>query len=221
MDNECPICGDIDGNYESSGVAQLFGNSILDEAILWSDANLFLLPAPGCIVPGYLILATRDHLLNFANLQTGVLRRVDSIWGSLRKESFHLGLGNYVLFEHGSGAYGRGSGCIEHAHLHMVPCKRPYDLLYKMQNSFEGIRIDQVSKISEVYSGQPYIVLSIEETTTFFQTPAVLSQQLRRIVAEQQGIGEQWNWREYPQQSNFLSTLRLFQELFREGALAL
>lgn len=219
--SDCPICGDINHICDSSGVAGLFGPAALENAILWRDTDLFLLPAPGCFVTGYLILATINHFLSFASLDNHVLGKVDTIWASIRDQTEHLGLGNYVLFEHGSGAHSRGSACVEHAHLHMVPCRRPRELIEALQKFFSSEAINHVSDLGNVYDGQPYIVIAFNSEVVFFRTPVVISQLSRRIVANQWGLGDQWNWREYPQRDNFFSTLELFQRLIRQGELIL
>jgi diadenosine tetraphosphate (Ap4A) HIT family hydrolase len=210
---DCYICGDLYSIPDISGIARLYGSDILEQSILWQNDDLALIPAPGNITPGYLILTTTNHISRFANASIQQLLAAKAILQCIRSIGNDLGMANYVLFEHGGVSINsRGAACIDHAHWHLAPCPEPSLLRMRLKSRFKESSHNDLLDIVSLRDVPPYILLVTEEGIFSYITPEIESQYLRKHLALQWRIPEQWNWRLYPLKSNYLQTLHLFKE---------
>jgi diadenosine tetraphosphate (Ap4A) HIT family hydrolase len=211
----CYLCGDLQQDPETSGIARLYGEDALGESFLWEDDEFFLIPAPGTITPGYLILATKLHCSRFADLGTPTLAKAERIWTRIQKLGQQLGLAPYVLFEHGGVSYHqRGAACIDHAHFHMAPCLHPLGLWQNLHLQFDETLLGGFREIRDLSNKPPYILLVTSNEMYSYITPAVQSQFVRRLLALQWGVPMQWNWRLHTFPENFRATFQMFKDYF-------
>lgn len=211
----CLLCADLERDLAASGIARLYGSSVLEQSILWQDEQLYLTPAPGNIVPGYLILATKRHVKNFATLPEYLLQRVALVLRAIRSEADRLGLAPCVSFEHGAvSMYSRGAACVDHAHIHICPSPDAGELFRFMKKHFAETEIPHLSDLTTVSgTGTPYIWLNTPNRMCSYQVEVAPSQLLRQCLADQWNLTSCWDWRSHPMRENYLETLRLFTKL--------
>lgn len=215
----CPLCGDLSRDPMRSGIMRLYGEDALPTAIMWESAELYLTPGPGTIMPGYLILATKRHYVNFAQLPDGALAEAWDVVEAVARIGAANGLDPYLLFEHGSGdRHARGASCIEHAHMHLAPSPAPERIRAILATYFHERSLSQFNEIRSLKRGAPYVFLSFSGGFYVYGTICIPSQFVRRILAAERGIPEQWRWSDHPLPENFWKTHALFNGKLRSLA---
>jgi diadenosine tetraphosphate (Ap4A) HIT family hydrolase len=212
--NDCFLCADWNRDPARSGISQILGRKALDEAFLWESEDLYLTPALGCITPGYLILAPKQHYISFAQVPNGLLTSAKQLWMEVNEIGTGLGLPGYVLFEHGAATRDwRGAACIEHAHLHLVPSPDHVELNRLMETEYPQRQHSGFEDIRTLDGGPPYVLLMNSRGIFSYQTPEIASQYLRKHIAAQWEVPDKWNWRLHPFGKNFWRTIDLFSGL--------
>ena len=208
----CPMCGDRLRNPNTSGIMRLYGADALPSAILWESEDLYLTPGPGTLMPGYLIVATRRHYMNFAEVPDTALGDLSGLVRAVSEIGATNALAPYLMFEHGSGkGPAKGASCVDHAHMHLAPCRDP-DLIQKeLEARFAGRALLGVADIRLLNGGEPYVFLHYDGRSYAYETPDIPCQFVRRLLAIEVGMPEQWNWFEHPCASNFWATQAQFK----------
>ena len=102
-----------------------------------------------------------------------------------------------VCFEHGSvSCTNRFGGCINHAHIHIVPCRNSLidEIgLYELQTQ-------QIGSVADLQAyGQrcePYLYFQDTDDREYLITgDNVVSQFFRKLLAQQHDVAEKWDWR--------------------------
>lgn len=206
----CYLCADLDRDAQASGIAQLYGPSILKDAFIWESQDFYITPAPGTIAVGYLILAPKAHVPSFARLSLEQLVEVASIVDHVVKLGKQLGFEQYIAFEHGSVSFhSRGAACVDHAHLHLTPAPNFSEFREVLQGSFNESLLEGIADLADWPKDTPYVLLTNNATMYCYAAPHAPSQLLRRVLASQWSIGSQWNWRLHPLKENFCETIRV------------
>lgn len=161
--------------------------------VVYQDDTFTAVAAIGSFVPGYLLLLPAQHFQSFASLGESAFLDALRVIQSLRDRMYPI-FGEAVLFEHGSHGTQPGGACLDHAHLHLVPCRRPARLLDGLPDS---IRLRRTSDLLE-YSQQPYLFAQDSgQAGVVIPNPQVRSQYLRRRLAEVLDVTERWDWAAY------------------------
>ena len=187
-----------------------------DKRSIWNTAliesrHFLVVPTLGMLVPGWLLIITKEHYLNMGLVPDDFYPELEEVRKAVRlklKEKF----GSTVVFEHGPGRPGESSGCgIDHAHWHVVPLS--VDLLPELETRFPGRRIANTLEIKRGLSeATTYIFYEnqIEEAYLFLAN-GLPCQFFRRLIAEKIGKGEHWDWHNEPGLSNIVTTLQQLQ----------
>jgi diadenosine tetraphosphate (Ap4A) HIT family hydrolase len=157
------------------------------------------------LVPGHLLIVSRGHHKSVGSL--GSSRSIESVAAVLncirnRYESSGL----YVIaFEHGPHRYGEAGSCIDHAHVHVVPCaKEVYVTDISLSPFLRSVglgdwrRLEDFNSLRRLASKVSY--LWIQDTsrnsaiTVVGEKCFLPSQALRCWCAEVLNLGH-WDWR--------------------------
>lgn len=153
--------------------------------------DLAIKPDLGMLMPGHLLVITQAHLTSFAQLDRERLSTIDEQL-SLYEPALASSFGNYFRIEHGSDnlrAHGSG-GCIEHAHIHLIPADEDAGPYIQAQLPWE--QLDQYDDLVELRD-RPYIYLGRSSMHFVIPDPNLSGQWARRQVAAVRGL-EQWDW---------------------------
>lgn len=196
MNQFCPYCNTF-----------LAGNSgnLWDQIIFESD-NFIVTPTKGAIVPGWLLVTPKKHIINIGKIPSELSSEFYSIQETATSYLEHL-FGPVTLFEHGPIVENDALGCgINHAHLHIVSL--PFTLSFAVQQyqSFttKWINIESTDYLSYIKSlEQQYLffkdwdgVAKISEVTSS------ISQYFRKVVAFSIGTPESFDYKEHHFSSN-------------------
>jgi len=164
--------------------------------------NFLLIPDIRPIVPGHLLLITRQHYSSVARVQPELRRELKQF-----KEGIQISLESkheeFFWFEHGSGSSpGSNSCCVRHAHLHFIPIRpegmeeylRRVSLSDALQEAAGGIEVLFNAKDDYIYfERRDGSCIFVERP--FRPLPRQLARMLvaRMLVARKEGTPE-WDW---------------------------
>lgn len=199
---ECTFCQKFD--------QELFHtlHPIFDK-IIWDNKDFVIVPARGSLVEGYLLIFPKKHYHSLANLPHNLLSSLSKIKSAIRR-MLATHFTDPIFFEHGAVCRTKRAGSsIEHAHLHCVPFEK--DLVPRLQLLHRFTSIDKFEDIAKQSAKhQSYIYFENQNQEKFIlDDVSVPSQHLRRVIAEELGIPDRWDWTVFSFKQNVVSTLKV------------
>lgn len=167
--------------------------------ILWADESLFAIPCIGQLEVGhFLVIPVQHHCtLRDTNSAVGPIGANVAIAIEFACEALGLTNRELLVFEHGARDPQDGGCGIYHAHLHVVPVMRTFDLptLFDLQLSDRAKTLDDA--LAKIAPGSSYALAGIWGEEFRYQPLAtpLPSQFMRRKVANALGK-DQWDWRQ-------------------------
>lgn len=188
--------------------------ALWDREILRTE-RFVAVPSAGSLVDGWTLVVPRRPMLNLSQMTADERGELDAISSRIADRLLALGQEVY-FFEHGSCALGSLTGCgVDQAHLHIVPL--PFDLIAAATARTEaGIVWREAQKTELPLEALPddheYVAIWSRSggRTMVGAVAEPVSQWLRRVIADELGIGAQWNYRSHPQAQRVRATLALF-----------
>ncbi len=192
---------------------RLFGaaavNAPWDTTIAETD-KYRIVPTKGSLVPGWLLVVSKRHVLCSGELETHELNRLERAIG-VAKEFVERHFGAATIFEHGPRVAGTSLGCgVDHLHFHVAPLK--FSLVEAVDSvvpnakwaKLEGLpALRTLHKASIGYA----VVREPGAEMAWFQPPPSIRQPLRRAIANELGIPELFDYAAHPHVENILRTL--------------
>ena len=206
----------------SARFATIFGSKSTGRRAIWDtivgETDRFVaIPSKGSLVPGWLLIVPKRHVLSCAALSREERRELHFFKDHLAERVCSV-FGPVTFFEHGPSHSGSPFGCgLDHAHLHLVPL--PFDVLQAAQGmSHERIVWKHLLPNAEAYDyvspDQNYILIVAPYGRTAVATDVpVESQWLRRVIASHLGMCDQWDYQAHPFTKNVALTLRALRFL--------
>jgi diadenosine tetraphosphate (Ap4A) HIT family hydrolase len=188
-----------------------------DREILRTE-RFVALPSVGALVPGWTLVVPRRPLRNLSDASFEERTELGEIANTIAHALQRAGE-QVFCFEHGSRYAGSLTGCgVDQAHLHIVPLT--FDLIQAALRHDDGAIIWHQPKISTApldtlpQQGE-YVALwrNADHLTLIGKVRFPISQWVRRVIADELGIGSEWNYRTHPQSLNVRSTLAILAEL--------
>jgi diadenosine tetraphosphate (Ap4A) HIT family hydrolase len=181
--------------------------------VVAETSHLVAVPSVGSLVPGWLLVVPRIHLLSFGAADPPVLRQlvveVEQI-----AASWATTFGPLSWFEHGASEPGSAVGCsIDHAHMHLVPTGST-DLLAGAatvlpQLVFEPV-VGLAATVAVAADDEPYLYLRTPAGRSWLASGHdIPSQAFRRVIANQQGCPDEFDWKTHSRVDVLRRTLQL------------
>lgn len=188
-----------------------------DETLLFQNDEVYVLPALGSFVSGYVLLIHQDHCDCFAEAMSITTARTKQKLRSLLEEVYQ----KCIFFEHGraGGCFDRGNCRIDfHAHLHALPVD--VDISDRIAEDFQQIQIDSwhdIVPLAEEYPEYLYFENSNEEQYFYVVEGTAEDQYLRKRVCESIDLPVEYaNWRQHPFHDTMIQTIDQLQNRMRE-----
>lgn len=182
----------------SGGSGSLFARLYGDQPpsrVVASTRHFVVVADLSPLVAGHLLVIPRRDISSFAQvtddewadwrvLRASLVDRLSSHWRTP------------IVFEHGSTEGMRGSACITHAHLHLLPAD--VDMMSRIEG--DGLELSPVRGFREIpfAASSPYFFVEVpghEPLVARADYPAMPSQYLRRVAASELGIPDpEWDW---------------------------
>lgn len=182
-----------------------------------TEGGWVLLPTIGALTPGYCLFMPLEHLDAAADVTPVGLQRVAEETEGMRA-LIQARYGPVILAEHGPRDCELGASCCSHCHLHLIPVPDPDQILAAYEKtSGPGLRLTSMTGLPAVVDGS-YLYLSPRPGEHYYWPSAGFARQfVRRVCAEQLGIGAFYDWRDHPFTEN---RQRTFAELSADLHLA-
>jgi len=181
------------------------------DSVIEDGAGYSVVPTKGALVPGWLLVVGKKHLLcsaalgggDFEDFASGVYRArrmVESMFGAA------------TLFENGPSKEAMSIGCgIDHVHMHVVPLR--FSLTEAARRMYPSLvdwqpcgGLEQLRRTHRV--GTPYIYIEEPNSAPLFAIPRKhSSQMLRRVIAREVGRRDSWDYSRYDGAANAERTL--------------
>jgi ATP adenylyltransferase len=211
----CCICSQIRGDANNDLLAQLVEPDKYVRRVPLESESFAVIPSIGPLVEGHVLLCPKQHFKSFAQMPTMledefaiIKKRLSAILTRTYRHRIHY-------FEHGSAKAAEQPMCtVEHAHLHLVPTD--IQIWPTIQHQFEWRRIESnITDLSALVGNMEYIWYETPDGLSFVAKGVegtFESQYLRKIFANAAGLGEMWNWREFPRVTVISDTYASIQE---------
>jgi diadenosine tetraphosphate (Ap4A) HIT family hydrolase len=194
-DLDCPYC--IEFIYRKpKPILNTIGYPYQDR-ILYENEHALVVPTIGSIVPNYLLIIPKRHVISCNDLSS---EEIESLIQCKKKIEHNVG--NGTIFEHGSLSREKSGGAsIEHAHLHFIPVEIDHSII---SNKLDFKKINSIAEINSVDS--EYLLIWNKKGIYYAKSDSVPSQFLRKVIAEYFGVPDKWNWKEFPFVENMQHT---------------
>jgi diadenosine tetraphosphate (Ap4A) HIT family hydrolase len=180
------------------------------DQVLFETDRFVVVPTVGALVEGWLLVVTRESHVCMGAIDNRLrreLRLVIALFTAALRDCY----GNVAIFEHGPSCLGQLVGCgVDHAHLHLLPA--PGNLVADVATvssvDLEWRFADGLIAASE-YFNTDRAYLYVEQPigrAMIADAGQAPSQLFRRVVANQIGVPEKFDWRANPMESNVIRT---------------
>lgn len=171
--------------------------------------NFSVLISIGPLVQGHVMVVSRQHYLSMGDMPEELYEEFNqaqkSTWEALdatyRKP--------VISFEHGPAVKGCHAGaCVDHAHLHMMPFNKTISWKANEfgERQYHSGYVHQVLR-ELVNNGKSYLHIHENgESFIFKLTKDLPSQFMRRVISEQTGKENTWDWAVFPRLEDMLET---------------
>lgn len=210
IDTSSEFSAELDGHPEESAFGMVYeGNPPSRELLRMRHFSVFADLAP--LTVGHLLVVPRTYVPSFAQLASDAWQE----WEKLRNDladAVGAAWGPALFYEHGSTGAMRGSACITHAHLQVVPMA--LDLASEMRR--DGLEVLAVRNQRDVRGAaeRPYFYVELaggDAHLAWADAPAMPSQYLRRLVARLLGLPDPaWDWGVVVNRQLLRETLKTF-----------
>ena len=185
-----------------------------NEQPILETENFFVVPALGTFIPGYLLIVSNAHKLNFASIITSD-EKIENELAILKEEIKSAVIYIYgeqpFFFEHGVVNPKKQSiSCVDHAHIHVVPHRNIMEDIEKSYHLRPICGYDELARIPNNYIHYEY------GDQEFFALPlGGVRQYVRQILADNIGIDyPKWDWRVEPHLQEFENTRQAMRQYF-------
>ncbi len=186
--------------------------------IILETSNCLAVAGLGALTEGYVLIFPKDHYLSIGAIpheQISEITRLKEVIGTMIEHLY----GQVVFFEHGMSTRGYSGGCIDHAHIHSIPCRtnfRPY-----FQPDFPETQINdlhELSRFAEADTSYMFYENVSKDKFVYTSTEQIPSQYFRRLWAHCVGRPEEWDWGMFIGERNIARTIsRMRQYLLNAG----
>ncbi|GAA3742113.1 hypothetical protein GCM10022225_27130 [Plantactinospora mayteni] len=201
--SDCPFCVEL-SDVEASDFRRMFSRDELVSRTVAEDSEFALIIGIGAFRPGYLLLIPKVHASCFAQLPQSHSSHADG-WRRLSLNMLNEHFGDAVLFEHGGTSTNMAGGCIDHAHIHLVPSA--VDVMSGMDDRMPYARVRDLAELPSIAAGRPYVLVEQgKDMRAYFPRDRLPSQYMRRLLLELEGQPDLWDWAVFPGRENMLTT---------------
>lgn len=183
--------------------------SKLENTIIEETDNFKIVPAVGSFVDGYLLIVSKRHVYSMVDLNDAEKKEYKKLIEKYRNK-FNEIYGKYpIVFEHGTPIVHskKKASSIVHAHTHIINYN-----FYDNEKIIDYMNFNKIRDINFINRRSNYITYidhfgNCYVSYDFDST----SQLMRKLVAEELGLGDEYNWKSYMFMENIISTIDKFR----------
>ncbi|TAN33402.1 hypothetical protein EPN28_02530 [Patescibacteria group bacterium] len=198
---ECPFCD----------------HKILTKEKITENNHFYLAPAKGSFLPYYFLIISHAHqraigsFLNEPKVYNQFIEIKTETEKFIKKKNYR----NYICFEHGASYDDKGGCCVEHAHFHILPFNIP--LRKKIESHLgKATVLKNYKELGfQVKDNPSYLLLEENKKIYFWKQPLIISQYMRRLIANELLIKEKFDWKRFPFWSLMKKSIKEWQSHHR------
>jgi ATP adenylyltransferase len=181
---------------------------------LFESDDFLVFPSLGSFVEGYLLVCPRSHKPSLAGLDGPSILRLGELLDHT-KRIVEAAYGSVIMFEHGmASCERRAGGCIDHAHLHIVPAD--IDLTTILSQRFPSRQLSDLSDLLR-WEERPYLLFQKDDRRLVCDVPDNLpSQFIRRHIASALDLEDRWDWGAYLGIAEMENTMQKLSKPFKQ-----
>lgn len=161
-------------------------------------------PGLGALTEGYVLVVPTEHVSSVTQLPEKRVLEMEDFILSIANEIERL-WGPAIIFEHGGKPGEASSSCLDHCHVHLMPVRAPDECLEPREWRTHDSMAEAVFSIRDV---APYHLVRIREGLWVTRPDSVKqSQYMRRLVARDLGISDEWDYLLFPFLENMAATI--------------
>ncbi len=195
------------------------GNQQIENTVFYETERFVVIPTLGQFIEGWLMIVSKTHINSALNLDTKSLKELSQVIETCMNSISKI-YGQSIVFEHGPGTIRGMTGgcCINHTHLHIVPCKSPekFRSLIPFPRTTK-IEIIELANSNRINNPSGYLLIGLDDNTfyEFCEVDTILPRQyLRQVIAVTEGVHNFWDWRIFPHYENILKTIESLELSF-------
>ena len=190
----CRLCG-----YQYRGLSSKVPEPW--DQIIYRTERFVVVPTKGALVPGWLLVIPKVHVLSLSELGASAAQELDLLVPLLRRR-LEDSFGPVNMFEHGAIRPNTNFGCgLDHAHLHLASL--PFDLADFVRRRTIWAWQDSSAPWHRGPSASPYLAMESRSAVWLKALPPQLPRQFfRRIIAERLGAPDSYDYDRFPQRMN-------------------
>lgn len=201
----CVLCSEIRPQYGKN--CQKGTCDILSSRILAKNDTLFLIPALGCFIKGYVLLSTLEHYVSLVNCPDPIVTQVDHTIRALRRAFKQRLKTSMIFFEHGTvDDSGLSAASVLHFHMHFLPAIEAFWEKAAEMHDFQLQEVDGIPCVKEFITSHKisaYFLLGDVDQKLYVvdcSRKRYPSQFLRKITYEFycDASDKNWDWRREP-----------------------
>lgn len=218
----CGFCAEFSGIDQENNLLRkiISPNCGLVSRTVYQTDHFIVIPTLGALVEGYLLVLSKAHYESIRQIPKEFFSEFDEVVDKVKSVIRSTYGKDSVCFEHGAASCSnKFGGCIDHAHLHVVPCSETLSGTIQ-EFGMELMPIPSRAALTDVVGRrQPYLYWEdSDESKYVIQGDFIPSQFFRKIIADYYSVAEQWDWRQYLNLENLQKTYRLLSPKFAEMA---
>lgn len=218
----CGFCAELNGLDQGNNLLRkvIAPESGIESRIVYETEHFAVVPTLGALVEGYLLVISKAHYESVRQIPEELFPEFDETVYKVKSVIRSVYQKNVVCFEHGAASCSdKFGGCIDHAHLHVVPCGETLSAAIQEL----GMELHPISSLDALLDAvdkkQPYLYWEdSDESKYVIRDGFIPSQFFRKIVADYYSIAEQWDWRQELNLTNLLKTYQALLPRFAEMA---
>lgn len=186
MTDGCPFCKAVSSCSTGAGLSQCIENTPLYES-----QSFLVFPALGPVVPGHVLVVTKQHRPGFSSLSQRVLQEYEELADTLLPR-IPFAIAQPTEAEHGATDSEPGGATVVHAHMHWFPVD--VDILPALNDIMQPSRSEVNVVDLAMMPAVPYVFVRRKGMYShLFVDHGIPSQLLRKLVSEAASDGE-WDW---------------------------
>jgi len=167
-----------------------------EKSVIYEDENVFVTPDIAPVVKGHFLIVTQKHINSYGNADEKVYASLEKAKQFLICDLYHTD--NVLFWEHGAVVSHSAGGCIDHAHIHVVPMPLNLDIDSFLESLDFMISPKQILKYQllrkTAQSGQPYISYEYGNGESYFRCVNRIPSQFFRLMISKYQLQE-YNWK--------------------------
>lgn len=221
IDETCGFCAEIHSIPSDNNLLlhHITPNTGLTSRVITQTEHFVVIPTLGSFVEGYVMVLSKAHYDCAGQIPADQMAELTQLLEMMKnriRQCYHT---DTVCFEHGSvSCTNRFGGCINHAHIHIVPC--PNSLMGEI--ALYDLQTEKIDSLEDLQGygqrGEPYLYFEDTDQQKYLITgDNVVSQFFRKLLAQQHGVDEKWDWRTDLCMENVQKTCQRLSEEFAYG----